>query len=248
VGVFTISIANALVEALSDAGRRSHRSPVRPAGARRMDGRDRRRSVGGDGDRRRSDPPDRIEPGAGKPCWSASACRIWSAPPTSSADVGLATGCSSGIYLHEEGIDDPVASPTSAPRSSLRPVDERFRVRVARDNGPEVKSETRSPEDAVWGACALWHFPIADVRRLRPGARYFVAFRADLTPSPRSCWPTCAAGWCSRRAASGASAPRQRFGSFVSIFVNPRVEDSERQLALPVAVITIAPAPLRGAR
>ena len=190
-----------------------------------------------------------IEPGGGKLLVSVGLQDLVSAADQQRLTSGFATRVLIRIYLHEEGVDEPIAVAYQRAEIVYDLWDERFRVRVARDNGAEVQSETRTPDDAVWGACALWHFPIADVRRLRPGARYFVAFRADLNPISEELLADVRR-WLvqpprgQRRVGAGDSV----FGSFVSIFVNPRVEDSERQLRFLSQSFTIAPVPLRGTR
>jgi hypothetical protein len=161
---------------------------------------------------------------------------------------GFATRILIRVYLHEEGVDDPVSVAFQRAEIVYDLWDERFRVRVTRDTGRDSLGDARTPEDAIWRTCALWHFPVADLRRLRPGARYFVAFRADLNPISEELLADVRR-WLvqpprgQRRVGAGDSV----FGSFVSIFVNPRVEDSERQLRFLSQTFTIGAAPPRGA-
>jgi hypothetical protein len=117
-------------------------------------------------------------------------------------------------------------------------------VRVTHDSGPDAQSDAKTPEEAIWRTCALWHFPVSDLRRLRPGARYFLAFRADLNPISEELLADVRR-WLvqppngQRRVGAGDSV----FGSFVSIFVNPRVEDSEHQLRFLSQPFMINPTP-----
>lgn len=128
--------------------------------------------------------------------------------------------------------------------------DERFSVRVTRGLGAELRAIAATADEAIWRATALWQFPIADANRLRPGARYVVLVRGDLNPISEDLladvrrWLVQPARG-QRRLGAGDSF----FGSFVSIFVNPRIDDSERQVrfvsqpfALP-APLPPAPAP-----
>jgi hypothetical protein len=188
-----------------------------------------------------------VETGAGKLLVSVGLQDLVSAADQQRLTSGFATRVLIRIYLHEEGVDEPLAAAYQRAEIVYDLWDERFRVRVARDNAGEVQSETRTPEDAVWGACALWHFPVADLRRLRPGVRYFVDFRADLNPISEELLADVRR-WLvqpprgQRRVGAGDSV----FGSFVSIFVNPRVEDSERQVRFLSQPFTLALPPLRG--
>jgi hypothetical protein len=132
--------------------------------------------------------------------------------------------------------------------------DEKFSVRVTRGLGAELRALAPGAEEAIWRATVLWQLPIADTARLRPGGRYVVLVRGDLNPISEDLladvrrWLVQPARG-QRRLGAGDSF----FGSFVSIFVNPRIEDSERQVRfmsqpfvlpnpLPPPAPTLAPA------
>ena len=160
---------------------------------------------------------------------------------------GFATRILIRVYLHQEGQDEPVAVAFQRAEIVYDLWDERFRVRVTREAGGEVQSEARTSDDVIWRTCALWRFPVADLARLHTGARYFLAFRADLNPISEELLSDVRR-WLvqpprgQRRVGAGDSV----FGSFVSIFVNPRVEDSERQIRFLSQPFTLAPTPPRG--
>lgn len=109
--------------------------------------------------------------------------------------------------------------------------DEKLRVRVSNEKpGRAEAHEAFTPKAAVDIATSLVDFAIADVGKLDPNALYHVSLRADLNPISDEL-VTNVRRWLSRpgsRAGSGETF----FGSFVSVFVNPRVEDSERMLGL----------------
>ena len=157
---------------------------------------------------------------------------------------GFATRILVRVYLHEDGVDEPISVAFQRGEIVYDLWDERFRVRVTHDSGPDSQSDAKTPEEAIWRTCALWHFPVSDLRRLRPGARYFLAFRADLNPISEELLADVRR-WLvqppngQRRVGAGDSV----FGSFVSIFVNPRVEDSERQLRFLSQPFMINPTP-----
>jgi hypothetical protein len=99
-------------------------------------------------------------------------------------------------------------------------------------------------DEAVWRAAALVDFPIIEASRLRPGERYTLAVRGDLNPISEDLlvevrrWLVQPARG-QRRLGTGDSF----FGSFVSIFVNPRIEDSERQVRFVSQPFTFGVAP-----
>ncbi len=102
-------------------------------------------------------------------------------------------------------------------------------------------------DEAIWRAAVLVDFPVIDAARLRPGVAYVLAVRGDLNPISEDLlievrrWLVQPARG-QRRLGAGDSF----FGSFVSIFVNPRIEDSERQVRFvsqPFAWAEVRPAP-----
>jgi hypothetical protein len=135
------------------------------------------------------------------------------------------------VALQEEGVADPVALAFQRAEIVYDIWDERFRVRITRGSGPDLQLEARTPDEAIARAATLWQLPIVDAARLRPGATYVVAVRGDLNPISEELmadvrrWLVQPARG-QRRVGTGDSF----FGSFVSIFVNPRLEDSERQV------------------
>ncbi|HVU52151.1 MAG TPA: DUF4390 domain-containing protein [Polyangia bacterium] len=135
------------------------------------------------------------------------------------------------VALQEEGSSEPVALAFQRAEIVYDIWDERFRIRVTRGAGPELRVEARTADEAISRAATLWQLPLAEAARLRPGATYVVAFRGDLNPISEELM-TDVRRWLvqpargQRRVGTGDTF----FGSFVSIFVNPRLEDSERQL------------------
>jgi hypothetical protein len=135
------------------------------------------------------------------------------------------------VALQEEGTTDPIAMAFQRAEIVYDIWDERFRLRITRGAGPEVRLEARTPDEAIARAATLWELPIAEASRLRPGAVYVLAFRGDLNPISEELladvrrWLVQPARG-QRRVGTGDSF----FGSFVSVFVNPHLEDSERQV------------------
>ena len=144
---------------------------------------------------------------------------------------GFATRILLRVILQEQGTDEPVAIAFQRTEIVYDIWDEKFRLRITRGTGPDVRIEARTPDEAIARAAALWQFPIIEARRLRPGSAYVLAFRGDLNPISEELladvrrW-LVQPGRGQRRVGAGDTF----FGSFVSIFVNPRIEDSDRQV------------------
>ncbi len=119
--------------------------------------------------------------------------------------------------------------------------DEKFSVRTTRGVGAERRVQVTDPDLAIWHAATLIDVPIADARRLRPSGRYLLLVRGDLNPISEDLladvrrWLVLPARG-QRRLGAGDSF----FGSFVSIFVNPRIEDSERQVRFVTQTFSFA--------
>ena len=109
--------------------------------------------------------------------------------------------------------------------------DEKFSLRTAANAAPEQRGVAATADEAIARTAVLIDFPVADLSRLQPNARYRLAVRGDLNPISEDLlvevrrWLVQPARG-QRRLGAGDSF----FGSFVSIFVNPRIEDSERQV------------------
>lgn len=144
---------------------------------------------------------------------------------------GFATRILIRAYLQREGSSEPVALGIQRSEIVYDIWDEKFRVRVTRGPGTDAEVAVKTVDQAIERAAVLQRFPLADGRLLEPGARYFLAFRADLNPISEELladvrrW-LVQPGRGQRRLGAGDTV----FGSFVSIFVNPRIEDSERQV------------------
>lgn len=97
------------------------------------------------------------------------------------------------------------------------------RAGITKDERFSVATEA----EAIRLGTALVKFPVASLEALRPGQRYRVAFRADLNPLSQE---LVADVQRSLTRPEGRRGGESLFGSFVSIFVKARVDDSERQL------------------
>jgi len=144
---------------------------------------------------------------------------------------GFSTRILLRLALQEEDAGEVVALGVQRAEVVYDLWDEKFSVRVTRGLGSELRVLAATADAAIWQTATLSQFPLADVVRLRPGARYVVLVRGDLNPISEDLLADVRR-WLvqpsrgQRRLGAGDSF----FGSFVSIFVNPRIEDSERQV------------------
>lgn len=136
------------------------------------------------------------------------------------------------IELWRQDLAQPVAWQIRRSEVVYDIWDEKFRVQVFEGaSTTPLRRQVRALEEAVDVATALRGFAITDLSRLTPGARYRFRFRADLNPLSEEL-VSDVRSWLKRPPTQGrGGAGESFFGSFVSIFVNPQIEESERQLS-----------------
>jgi hypothetical protein len=134
------------------------------------------------------------------------------------------------VSLHRAGSSTAVAHAFRRSDITFDIWDERFRVKVTEASGLTEAHDVASVTEAINISASLVRFPIADLDGLSPGVSYRVGFRADLNPISQELVREIHR-WLSGASVAGGGGPSESFfGSFVSAFVNPRVDDSERQI------------------
>jgi len=148
---------------------------------------------------------------------------------------GFATRVLIRISVFPDGIEQPIANTFRRCEIVYDIWEERYRVH--REEGSEAGGVIRDERfsvsteaEAIRLATALVKYPVANFGVLKPGQRYRVAFRADLNPLSQE---------MANNVQRSLTQPKQNredlpgesiFGSFVSIFVSPRTDDSDREL------------------
>ncbi len=144
---------------------------------------------------------------------------------------GFSTRVLIRVALMRDGADAPVARAMRLAEIVYDLWDEKLRVRIS--TGKPGVAETKvvaTPKAAVDLATSLVAFPVAEMANLEPGARYHLSLRADLNPISEELVSNVRR-WLSHPSGRGRSGSGESFfGSFVSVFVNPRIDDSERLL------------------
>jgi hypothetical protein len=146
---------------------------------------------------------------------------------------GFATRVLIRVQLLRHGETEPLAVAFQRVEIVYDIWDEKFRVRATHGTGSDRELTVTTADQAIFAATALVRFPVELEAPLRPGERYNLAFRGDLNPlSPELVgevrrWLRQPAG-AQRRPGTGGG--DSFFGNFVTVFVNPQIEDSERQV------------------
>lgn len=143
---------------------------------------------------------------------------------------GFATRVLIRAAVYPDGYDEPVATAYRKTEIVYDIWTETFHVHRVDSEGRDERFEVDSEYKALRLATALVKFPVASLALLRPQNLYKVAFRADLNPLSEELVADVRRSLTRPERRRGRLAGDSFFGSFVSIFVNPRIEDSERQL------------------
>lgn len=145
------------------------------------------------------------------------------------------------VEIYREGDMRPLARSDRSTEILFDLWDERFRVRVIEREGPRDALVTTERE-AIDLATAFRAFRVTELPRLSPAAVYRLRFRADLNPISEDLVNEVKR-WMVRPPGQGrVGAGDSVFGSFVSVFVNPKLPDeSERQLSFWSQPFRVAP-------
>jgi hypothetical protein len=144
---------------------------------------------------------------------------------------GFSTRVLIRVALLREGTSEPIVQAMRLAEIVYDLWDEKLRVRLSTDKPGVAETQiVATPKAAVDLATSLVAFPVVEIGRLQPGTSYHLKVRADLNPISEEL-VTNVRRWLSRPSGRGrAGSGDSFFGSFVSVFVNPRVDDSERLL------------------
>jgi len=143
---------------------------------------------------------------------------------------GFATRVLIRVALFREGTREAVATTYRLADIVYDLWEEKFRVQRSDARGVVDQRDAATAQEAISLAADLIQFPVADLDVMIPGVSYRLSFSTDLNPlSPAVVQEL--RRWLARPQGQGRLAPGDSFfGSFVSIFVNPHIEDSERRI------------------
>jgi hypothetical protein len=140
---------------------------------------------------------------------------------------GLANTVVIRVYVYRKGVELPVAFTLAAFRIVYDLWDELYLVRIDTTAGRQnLRFESRA--EALRAITELDRFPIADLDDIAVGPHYFLALVVELNPVSEEMLAEMRR-WLTRPAGA-ASLDRSTsfFGSFVSVFVNPKLPEADR--------------------
>lgn len=140
---------------------------------------------------------------------------------------GFATTVVMWVYLYRKNDGQPIAGSVRTLKAVYDLWEEGFVLQVQDHRGTR-HVRLRGADRVVDRLTSLWRFPIADLRQIEPGTKYFVAVRAEVNPMSDELiaevrrWLRNPHG--GHRKVGGESF----FGSFVSIFINNKIRRAEK--------------------
>lgn len=146
---------------------------------------------------------------------------------------GFATRVLVRVYLQDTATSKAIAVAFQRAEIVYDIWDEKFQLRLSRGPGTEREIEVATLAQAVEAATSLRQFPVAALDALAPGHRYNVAVRSDLNPLSQELlaelrqWLRQPSGPQRRPGTGGGDS---FFGTFVTVFINPQIDESEHQV------------------
>jgi hypothetical protein len=144
---------------------------------------------------------------------------------------GFATSVVLRAYVYRKGQDAPVAASAATFRVVYDLWDEIYEVRITDSTGERnVKRRTRA--EALKEVTTLLEFPVAALDDVEIGPHHYVGVIVEVNPvSPELLAEV--RRWIARpRGGQDVAGSSSFFGSFVSIFVNPKISEADRTLRI----------------
>lgn len=161
---------------------------------------------------------------------SANITKLFDSSAYQALSSGFATTVQLRIWVYPAGSTSVVAF-TRIARSAVYDMwDEIYTVQLSDDEKP---IKVKSPAEALKLMSTIDGLPIADVADLPYGDAtnnvFYIALRADLNPVDKRTLAEVRR-WLSQSSGGGLDRGGTFFGSFVSVFVNPKIAEADRVL------------------
>ena len=142
-------------------------------------------------------------------------------------DSGFTSTVVIRIYIYPKGSTEPVAFVLLQRQVLYNLWDEVFELRI--DGRAPIKEKRQS--EALKKLTAIDDLPVALLAKLPYEQVFYLAMRVDLNPvSPETLAEV--RRWLSQGTGSGLDRGGAFFGSFVSVFVNPKIAEADRVIRI----------------
>jgi len=144
---------------------------------------------------------------------------------------GFATTVVMWVYLYRKSDGQPISGSVRTLRAVYDLWEERYVLRMQDHRGTR-HVRLRSEKKVVDRLTSLWRFPIADLRQIKPGTKYFVAVRAEVNPMSEELLSEVRRWLRNPHGGHRKVGGESFFGSFVSIFINNKIRRAEKTFQL----------------
>lgn len=161
---------------------------------------------------------------------SAALTKLFDTAAYDALDSGVASTVVIRIWIYPQGSTDPVAFVLIRRQVSYEPWDEIFYLNLDEPGGRKKLKEKRQA-DALKRLTAIEDVPIARLSALPFDQIYLLAMQVELNPISKETLAEVRR-WLSQGTGGGLDRGGAFFGSFVSVFVNPKIAEADRVLRI----------------
>jgi hypothetical protein len=145
-------------------------------------------------------------------------------------DSGVAQTVVIRIWIYPQGSTNPVAFVLARRQVSYEPWDEIFYLNLEEPSGRKKLKEKRQA-DALKRLTAIEDMPVAKLAGLPYDQIFLLAMHVELNPVSKETLAEVRR-WLSQGTGGGLDRGGAFFGSFVSVFVNPKIAEADRVLRI----------------
>jgi hypothetical protein len=165
----------------------------------------------------------------GKLVVSTSFTELFDSAAYKALSSGFATTVILRAYVYEKDGDLPVAFTMATFRVVYDLWDEEYRVRILDGRGRR-NWRFKSRADALRGVTEIDGFPLADLDQVARSKKYYCGLVAELNPVSEERLAEMRRWLTKRAGATSIDSNSSFFGSFVSVFVNPKLQGADNVL------------------
>lgn len=157
---------------------------------------------------------------------SAALTKLFDNAAYDALDDGPATTVVIRIWIYPQGSDQPVSFVLQQRQVSYEPWDEIFYLNI---DGKKTKEKRKA--DALKRITAIDDLPVARLANLPVDQVFLLAMQVELNPVSKETLAEVRR-WLSQGTGGGLDRGGAFFGSFVSVFVNPKIPEADRVLRI----------------
>jgi len=161
---------------------------------------------------------------------SSALTKLFDSTSYAALDSGVSSTVVIRIWIYPQGSSDPVSFVLIQRQVSYEPWDEIFYLNLDEPGGRKKLKEKRQA-DALKRLTSIENLPVARLANLPYDQVYLLAMQVELNPVSKETLAEVRR-WLSQGTGGGLDRGGAFFGSFVSVFVNPKIAEADRVLRI----------------